>query len=212
MRLVPTRIHAILDYALGVVIIAFPYAGHFDQHGALEWGPVLLGGGLILYSMFTNYEYSFASLIPLKVHLGLDLAGGILLIIVALLWGPPPAAWGTLLVLGLIEIGTSLMTRTVSSDGPGLASPAIRNTTRRSKVGMPEASGPKTADGRPDYPVPPGGPATVEQLRGQIDSGRTHDKIAVTDPAAAPLGSDDEAAQPHDEEGLAVARRQSGQA
>jgi len=210
MRVVPTRIHAILDYVLGAVLLVFPYIGHLDQRGGLEWGPVLLGGGLMLYSAFTNYEYSFASLIPLKVHLLLDMIGGVLLIGVALAWGPPPAAWGTLLVLGLIEIGSSLVTRTVSSDGSGLASPAIRDTTAKSKSALPEATGPKTADGRPDYSVPAGGPANAEQLRGQIDSGRTGDKVAMTDPAAAPLGSDDEAAQLHDEEGLAEARRRSG--
>lgn len=37
-------------------------------------------------------------------------------------------------------------------------------------------------------------PPTVEQLRDDIDSGRTGDKIAFPDPAAAPLGADDEAA------------------
>jgi hypothetical protein len=35
---------------------------------------------------------------------------------------------------------------------------------------------------------------TIEQLRHDIDSGRTGDKVAVGDPAAAPLGADDEAA------------------
>lgn len=35
---------------------------------------------------------------------------------------------------------------------------------------------------------------TVEQLRGDIDSGRMRDKIRVGDPAAAPLGADEEAA------------------
>jgi hypothetical protein len=212
MRILPTRLHAVLDYGLGAGLIALPYAGHFDQRGGLEWGPVLLGGGLILYSLFTNYEYSIASLIPLKVHLLLDLAGGILLIGLASIWGPPPTAWGGFLALGLIEIGSSLMTRTVTSDGPGLASPAIRDTTRRSKVAMPSAIGPQTADGRPDYPAHPAGAENIEQLRRQIDSGKTGDKIAVMDPAAAPLGSDDEAAALHDEEGLAVARRQSRRA
>ena len=33
-----------------------------------------------------------------------------------------------------------------------------------------------------------------EELRGAIDSGRTGDKVAYPDPAAAPLGTDDEAA------------------
>jgi hypothetical protein len=35
---------------------------------------------------------------------------------------------------------------------------------------------------------------TAEQLRHDIDSGRTGDKIPAADPATAPLGTDDEAA------------------
>ncbi|WP_439633491.1 hypothetical protein [Glycocaulis sp.] len=37
-------------------------------------------------------------------------------------------------------------------------------------------------------------PTTVDQLRHDIDRGRTHDKVDFPDPAAAPLGSDEEAA------------------
>ncbi|MGE8943779.1 hypothetical protein ACO2I3_17885 [Leptospira interrogans] len=36
--------------------------------------------------------------------------------------------------------------------------------------------------------------ANVDQLRHDIDTGRTSDKVAAFDPAAAPLGTDDEAA------------------
>jgi hypothetical protein len=36
--------------------------------------------------------------------------------------------------------------------------------------------------------------STTEQLRDDIDSGRTRDKVAAIDPAAAPLGTDEEAA------------------
>ena len=36
--------------------------------------------------------------------------------------------------------------------------------------------------------------ATVEQLRADIDQGRTGDKMAWPDPAAVPLGADEEAA------------------
>lgn len=36
--------------------------------------------------------------------------------------------------------------------------------------------------------------ATTDQLRADIQSGRTGDKVAGFDPAAAPLGADDEAA------------------
>jgi hypothetical protein len=37
-------------------------------------------------------------------------------------------------------------------------------------------------------------PRTVARLKDDIDSGRTEDKVALFDPALAPLGTDDEAA------------------
>jgi hypothetical protein len=38
------------------------------------------------------------------------------------------------------------------------------------------------------------GGSTIEQLRSDIDHGRTGDKVEGSDPAAAPLGADEEAA------------------
>gem|GEM_PF-1039288 len=50
---------------------------------------------------------------------------------------------------------------------------------------------------------------TTEQLRADIDSGRTGDKVRVSDPAAAPLGTDEEAAgTPPDGATIRQARRQ----
>ena len=37
-------------------------------------------------------------------------------------------------------------------------------------------------------------PPTTDRLRHDIDRGRARDKVAFSDPAAAPLGTDDEAA------------------
>ena len=45
-----------------------------------------------------------------------------------------------------------------------------------------------------------------QRLRSDIDSGRTGDKVRAPDPAAAPLGTDAEAAETQDEEGLRIAR------
>jgi hypothetical protein len=45
--------------------------------------------------------------------------------------------------------------------------------------------------------------------RHAIDQGRRDDKVAAPDPATAPLGTDDEAAQGHDEAGLKTAREQA---
>ena len=50
--------------------------------------------------------------------------------------------------------------------------------------------------------------ATTEQLRHDIDRGRTGEKVDAIDPAAAPLGTDEEAAgTPIDPKLLAVVRR-----
>lgn len=50
--------------------------------------------------------------------------------------------------------------------------------------------------------------ATVAQLRDDIDSGRTGDKVAAVDHAAAPLGTDEEAAgTPVSPEIVAMARQ-----
>jgi hypothetical protein len=207
MRFLPTGIHAGLDYVLGVVLAIFPSVTGLHQGGLIEWGPMLLGVGLILYSMFTNYELGVLRLISIKLHLILDAIGGVALIGLAAVYGPSPTVWLPLFVLGVIEVGSSLVTRTVTSDGPGLDSPPVMASTPRSKVAMRVADGPKTADGRPDYPIALDNAKTNEQLRAAIDSGRTGDKVAVTDPAMAPLGSDDEAGDLHDEKGLATARR-----
>jgi hypothetical protein len=51
--------------------------------------------------------------------------------------------------------------------------------------------------------------ATTAQLRHDIDSGRTGSKVNFPDPAAAPLGTDDEAAgTPPSAESVSLARRQ----
>jgi hypothetical protein len=50
--------------------------------------------------------------------------------------------------------------------------------------------------------------ANAAQLRWDIDSGRTGDKVAFPDPAAAPLGTDEEAAgTPVSPQAAALARR-----
>lgn len=212
MRFIPTRMHAILDYIVGVILVVLPYAVGAADRGPVEWGTTALGFGLIVYSLFTNYELGAIRLIPLKVHLLLDAIGGAVLVALGILFAATPAALISVVLIGIIEIGTAILTQTVTSEGPGALTPTARLSTGGSSLAAPLPAGPQTADGRPDYPVRASDSRqTTEQLRGAIDSGRTGEKIAVVDPAAAPLGSDDEAAQGHDEAGLATARRQSTQ-
>jgi len=57
-------------------------------------------------------------------------------------------------------------------------------------------------------PPPDSDRPTVMQLKGDIDSGATGDKVGVFDPGLSPLGTDDEAAgTPPTPERIALARR-----
>jgi hypothetical protein len=167
---------------------------------------MVLGHSLILYSVATDYELGLLRLIPLKLHLIFDGISGFILLGIALLYAPSAIMMVPLIMIGLVEVASSLATRVVTSDGPGLESP-LDFSWRWNTAAMPVAAGSKTVDGRPDYALHPGVQHNNEQLRRAIDSGKTGDKTAMTDPAAAPLGSDDEAADLHDETGLAIARR-----
>jgi hypothetical protein len=70
---------------------------------------------------------------------------------------------------------------------------------------------PPTHTIKPIDPPPESGRPTVAQLKAEIDSGRTGDKVEVFDPGLSPLGTDDEAAgRPAGPERIALARRFEG--
>ena len=57
MKFLPTKIHGILDYVVGLALIVAPYLfGFSDVGGPAVLLPQVLGVGLIVYSIFTNYE------------------------------------------------------------------------------------------------------------------------------------------------------------
>jgi hypothetical protein len=112
MRIIPTRIHGMLDYGMGVLLMVAPWLLGFADGGPEQWVPVLLGAGVILYSLLTNYELGVAKIIPMPVHLWIDVAGGVVLAASPWIFGFADEVWVPHVVLGLLEIGAGLMTRT----------------------------------------------------------------------------------------------------
>ena len=111
MRFIPTRVHGILDYLVGALLIAAPWLFDFADGGAKQWVPVALGAGAILYSLFTDYEMGVSRQLSMRTHLLLDLMSGILLAASPWLFGFADEVYVPHLVLGLLEIGASLMTK-----------------------------------------------------------------------------------------------------
>ncbi|MGG5887170.1 SPW repeat domain-containing protein [Falsiroseomonas sp. HC035] len=79
MRFIPTRIHGVLDYLMGALLIVVPYLLGFADGTAAQWVPQILGAGAIIYSLLTNYEHSAVRVIPMPMHLVLDTGSGVLL-------------------------------------------------------------------------------------------------------------------------------------
>ncbi len=77
MRFIPTKFHAPLDYIAGAALIAAPWVLQFSEHTAATVIPVVLGIGLIAYSLLTDYELGAVRKLPYRAHLIIDAAGAI---------------------------------------------------------------------------------------------------------------------------------------
>src|SRR3954465_14098235 len=78
MRMIPTKTHAGMDYAVGIVLIAAPWIfGFADESSAATWIALVAGIALIAMSAITAYEGGFVShLISMRTHLIADAALG----------------------------------------------------------------------------------------------------------------------------------------
>jgi len=115
MRVIPTQVHGILDYLVGVVLIIAPWILRFNDGGAAQWVPVILGVTVIVYSLLTRYELGVVGLIPMPIHLWLDVLGGLVLLLSPWLFGFSDVVWVPHVVFGLIEIVVALISKTEPS-------------------------------------------------------------------------------------------------
>jgi hypothetical protein len=115
MRFIGTRTHGYLDYLMGILLIAAPWIFNFNRNGAETWVPVILGAGVILYSLFTNYELGAIRTIPMSVHLIIDLLGGVFLAASPWLFNFNEYVYLPHLILGILEIGAALFTKSTPS-------------------------------------------------------------------------------------------------
>jgi len=126
MRLISTRTHGVLDYVVGVVLVLLPYLLGFADGTAAQWIPQILGAGAILYALLTDYELGVVRAIPMRVHLFLDIASGVLLAASPWLFGfAERVAWPHL-AFGLFEIAAGLTTSTLPATRAARLDPAGR--------------------------------------------------------------------------------------
>ena len=114
MRFIPTRFHAPLDYIVGAVLIAAPWIFRFSEDTAATLVSVVLGSGLIAYSLFTNYELGLWKVAPMAVHNLIDIVAGAVLAASPWIFGYADEGtnyWLPFVVIGVAAIFLGLTTK-----------------------------------------------------------------------------------------------------
>jgi hypothetical protein len=112
MKIISTKIHGVLDYLMGVLLIVSPWLFGFANGGAQQWVPIILGVSALVYSMMTNYELGVFKTISMKTHLTLDAVSGVFLAASPWIFGFADTVYLPHLILGLLELGAVMMTKT----------------------------------------------------------------------------------------------------
>lgn len=118
IRFIPTGVHAYFDYIGGIALLAAPFIFRFySVGGAAVIVPMVLGAGLILYSLLTNYELGIPGLkfIPMVYHLVFDFVASAFLALSPFLFGfisKSPNVWLPHIIAGVGVILLVLVTQT----------------------------------------------------------------------------------------------------
>ncbi|HZS77210.1 MAG TPA: hypothetical protein VFA41_11410 [Ktedonobacteraceae bacterium] len=118
IRFIPTGVHAYFDYIGGIALIAAPFIfGFYSVGGAAVIIPMVLGVGLILYSLLTNYELGIPGVkfIPMWAHLVFDFVASAFLALSPFLFGfinKAPNVWLPHIIAGVAVILLVLVSQT----------------------------------------------------------------------------------------------------
>lgn len=109
MRFFSTRAHGVLDYLLGVLLIALPWLFGARPASAPGAIPITLGALILIYSLVTDYELGAVRRLPVPVHLWMDALCGLVLgaspwvfAFDQQLWIPHAALGATLLLVAFL--------------------------------------------------------------------------------------------------------------
>lgn len=79
--MISLRHHNVADYVAGVFLIMAPYLFGFSGVDSARNAIMMAGSVLIIYSLFTNYYYAVARVIPLGLHMTFDVLLGLFVLL-----------------------------------------------------------------------------------------------------------------------------------
>ena len=115
--MISTKIHGYIDFLTGALLVLLPLILDIDNFTA-STVLIVMGAGVILYSLITDYELGLLKILGMKTPLMIDLLGGAFLIASPWLFGFAASIYLPFVIIGIAEIGISLLTEKKASQ-PG---------------------------------------------------------------------------------------------
>lgn len=116
MKLIDTKAHAAIDYGLGIFLLFVPYMLSLGQPSVQVNLFYISGSVLIVYSALTQYELGLLNLLPVGLHLVLDVITGLVLMASPWVFGFADQVFIPHLVLGFMLIVLAFFTDRKRSD------------------------------------------------------------------------------------------------
>lgn len=114
MRFISTKVHGMMDYMTGLLLILAPWIFNFATGGPAQWIPVIVGVAILGLSLMTDYELGVTRQIAVPTHLTIDVVTGLFLALSPWIFGFSELVYLPHLIIGMLEVGAGLMTHRVT--------------------------------------------------------------------------------------------------
>ena len=116
MGVISTKAHTVIGLLGGIVLILAPTIFDFSDNTAASMAALWVGIFIILNELITTSPYSPLKLVPMKIHIALDVVTGAFLAVSPWLFGFMDSAqnnqWVPHLIVGIMVMGYALLTNT----------------------------------------------------------------------------------------------------
>jgi hypothetical protein len=115
MKFISSKTHTYIGAVVGVVLIVAPWIFQFDEVDAAKWSAIGVGLFVLVNELVTTSPAALLKIVPMRVHVMLDVVTGIFLLATPFLFGfadEDANAWVPHIVVGLLIAGYALVTDT----------------------------------------------------------------------------------------------------
>jgi hypothetical protein len=110
MKIISRKLHAVLDYMSGMVLIAAPWVLKFNNNDAGSAVAVAAGIFILIMSIMTDNEGGIIRSVSMPLHLNLDIILGLVLAASPWIFGFKEDVYLPHLILGLFVMASGFIT------------------------------------------------------------------------------------------------------